>query len=57
MDQGETEDYNINVTTCTFTTYYQDADNDGFGTTASTTTSCTGVPPGYSAFNTSVMMQ
>ncbi len=51
-NEGETEDYNINVTTCTFTTYYQDADNDGFGTTASTTTSCTGVPPGYSAFST-----
>lgn len=51
-NEGETEDYNIQVTTCTFVTYYQDADGDGFGNNAVTTTSCTGVPAGYAANNT-----
>lgn len=51
-NEGESEDYNIQVTTCTFTTYYQDADNDGYGNVAVTTTSCTGVPTGYAANST-----
>jgi len=51
-NEGETEDYNIAVTTCTLITYYQDMDNDGYGTNAATTTSCTGAPVGYSPFNT-----
>ncbi|HMZ89395.1 MAG TPA: GEVED domain-containing protein [Chitinophagales bacterium] len=51
-NEGETEDYNINVTTCTFVTYYQDADADGYGNAAVTTTSCTGAPAGYTADNT-----
>lgn len=32
-----------------FTTYYADADNDGFGNALSTTTSCSGIPSGYVA--------
>ena len=51
-NEGETEDYDITVTTCTFVTYYQDADSDGFGNSAVTTTSCIGVPAGYSSDNT-----
>lgn len=48
-NEGESEDYNIQITTCTFTTYYQDSDLDGYGNSAVTTTSCTGAPTGYVA--------
>lgn len=51
-NEGETEDYNIQVTTCIFVTYYRDADGDGYGNNAVTTTSCTGAPVGYTANNT-----
>ncbi len=34
------------------TTYYQDADADGFGNSAITQLNCTGTPPGYVANNT-----
>ena len=51
-NEGETEDYNLTVSTCTLVTYYQDADGDGYGNIAVTTTSCIGVPPGYSANST-----
>ena len=36
----------------TFTTYYADADSDGYGNAAVTTTSCAGIPAGYVADNT-----
>lgn len=51
-NEGETEDYTLIITTCTLLTYYQDLDGDGYGTTAATTTSCTGAPTGYSVFST-----
>ena len=51
-NEGEAEDYNLSVTNCTPVTYYQDADGDGYGNIAITTTSCLGVPPGYSANST-----
>ena len=34
------------------TTYYRDADGDGYGTSATTTASCTGVPSGYTTTST-----
>ena len=52
FSEGETEDYNITVNPCPATTYYADADGDGFGNAASTTLSCTGAPSGYVANNT-----
>ncbi len=51
-NEGEAEDYNLSVTTCTPVTYYQDADGDGYGNISITTTSCLGVPSGYSANST-----
>lgn len=51
-NEGEAEDYNLTITTCTMVTYYQDADSDGYGNAGVTTTSCIGVPPGYSANST-----
>ncbi len=51
-NEGEAEDYNLTITTCTFVTYYQDLDGDGYGNITVTTTSCVGVPPGYSANST-----
>ena len=34
------------------TTYYRDADGDGYGTSATTTASCTGAPSGYTTTST-----
>jgi len=47
-NEGETEDYNINVVGCSPITYYYDGDNDGYGVADSTTTSCSGAPAGFS---------
>lgn len=51
-NEGETEDYTLVVSSCTMVTYYQDLDNDGYGTNAATTESCTGAPAGYAVNNT-----
>lgn len=47
FSEGETEDYNITVNACAATTYYADADGDGFGNPGATIMSCTGAPVGY----------
>lgn len=49
FEDGETEDYLVNIA-CQQTTYYADADGDGFGVSGSTITACVGNPPaGYAA--------
>ncbi|RAR47505.1 GEVED domain-containing protein, partial [Flavobacterium lacus] len=45
---GQVEDYTLNVTLCTPTTWYADADGDGFGNNASTLQVCN-QPVGYVA--------
>ncbi len=52
FNEGETEDYVITVTPCPASTYYADADGDGYGDPAVTTLSCTGAPTGFVADNT-----
>lgn len=51
MEDGETEDYNIQVTPCTATTWFADADADTYGNAAVTVNACA-QPAGYVAVNT-----
>ncbi|MEZ5014074.1 MAG: MopE-related protein [Chitinophagales bacterium] len=46
FNEGETEDYNIQVNPCGGTSYYVDADNDGYGNAGMSITSCV-FPAGY----------
>ncbi|MCS6916854.1 MAG: GEVED domain-containing protein [Chitinophagales bacterium] len=51
FEDGETEDYLVNIA-CTQATFYLDADADGYGVSTSTITACAGTPPpGYSAIS------
>ncbi|MCS6991417.1 MAG: GEVED domain-containing protein [Chitinophagales bacterium] len=47
FEDGETEDYLVNIV-CSQATFYLDADGDGYGTSTNTVTACVGNPPaGY----------
>ncbi|MFM7015896.1 MAG: MopE-related protein [Bacteroidota bacterium] len=46
------QDYTLELTINITQTYYADADGDGYGNSAISTTSCTGVPTGYVANST-----
>jgi len=37
----------VSLTVLANVTYYEDFDNDGYGNTAETTSSCTGAPDGF----------
>ena len=52
LSSGCSHTTTLNLTVSSNVTYYQDADNDGFGTSAVTAISCTGAPVGYVANNT-----
>jgi hypothetical protein len=43
----ETCTFNLSVTGSNLTTYYRDADNDGFGSLTNNVATCTGAPAGY----------
>ncbi|MFN6093131.1 MAG: MopE-related protein, partial [Bacteroidota bacterium] len=44
---SDCQDYTLNLTINNTQTYYVDADGDGYGNAAITTTSCTGTPTGF----------
>lgn len=51
FNEGEAEDYNLQVNACATSTYYADTDGDAYGNAASTILSCF-LPAGYTANNT-----
>jgi hypothetical protein len=51
FNEGEAEDYNMQVNACAASTYYADADGDTYGNALSSISSCY-LPVGYTANNT-----